>query len=554
MAEPTPQPELSEIPQALSQPKRRRSLPLIWVVPMVAVLVGGWLAVKTIREQGPTATVTFRSAEGLEAGKTKIKFKDVEIGVVKAITLSQDHSGVVVTAELKKEAEDFLVDDTRFWVVKPRIGGGGVSGLGTLLSGAYIGVDLGKSQQPRHEFKGLEVPPILTAGLPGREFRLHASDLGSISYGTPVFFRRLQVGEVVAYELDKDGRGVTVKIFVHAPYDAYVTTQTRFWHASGIDVALDANGIRVDTESVAAILLGGIAFGAPPDAQETQAAPIDAVFQLAPTRLEAFKRADTRVTDFVFVFKESVRGLPVGGPVDFRGITIGEVVSIGLDWNQRSGRADIPVLVRIFPDRLRSRVRAAYPFSAPEESRRNIDAFVAAGLRGQLRTGSLLTGQLYVALDFFPKAAKATVDWSKSPPELPTMPGGLQDLQDKLTSIADKLDRLPYDKIATDLELSLKTLDQALRSINQVTRKLDGELVPEVKLAIAQAKQTLAAAERTMTSVERTIDPDAALPTEMRETLREVKRTAESLRVLVDYLDRHPESLLRGKAAQRERK
>ncbi|MDH3438575.1 MAG: MlaD family protein, partial [Betaproteobacteria bacterium] len=231
MAESAPGSGLDEIPQARAESRPRRRLPLVWIVPLVAVLVGGWLAVKTILDKGPTAIITFRTAEGLEIGKTKIKFKDVDIGVVKDIKLLHDHTGVLVRAEFSKDAEDFLVEDSRFWVVRPRISGGGVSGLGTLLSGAYIGADVGKSLKRREHFAGLEVPPILTAGLPGREFVLRADDLGSLGYGTPVYFRRLQVGEVVAYQLDKDGSGVVITVFVHAPYDRFVTTETRFWQA-----------------------------------------------------------------------------------------------------------------------------------------------------------------------------------------------------------------------------------------------------------------------------------------------------------------------------------
>jgi paraquat-inducible protein B len=198
MAENNPDSSLEEIPAARAESAPRRRLPLVWVVPLIAVLVGGWLAVRTILERGPTAMITFRTAEGLEVGKTKIKFKDVDIGVVKNISLIPDHSGVIVTAEFVKSAADFLVADSKFWVVRPRISGGGISGLGTLLSGAYIGAEVGKSHEPRENFVGLEVPPILTAGLPGREFVLQADNLGSVGYGTPVYFRRLQVGEVTA--------------------------------------------------------------------------------------------------------------------------------------------------------------------------------------------------------------------------------------------------------------------------------------------------------------------------------------------------------------------
>ncbi|MBS1138079.1 MAG: hypothetical protein H6R11_2033 [Proteobacteria bacterium] len=251
----TPQgPELPEIPAAVAVPRRRWSPSLVWLIPIVAAVIGGWLAVKGILERGPTVTIGFNTAEGLEAGKTRIKYKDVDIGLVKSIALAEDRKGVVVTAELTKQAEDFLVEDTRFWVVRPRVAGGSVSGIGTLFSGAYIGFDAGKSAVPRREFTGLETPPVVTAGLPGRHFILTSEDLGFLDIGAPIYFRRIPVGQVVAFELDKDGAGVTFKIFINAPYDRYVTGNTRFWQASGVDVTLDAGGFRVNTESLASIL------------------------------------------------------------------------------------------------------------------------------------------------------------------------------------------------------------------------------------------------------------------------------------------------------------
>lgn len=550
MSESTPRPELDEIPEARAESRPRRRLPLVWIVPLVAVLVGGWLAVKTILEKGPTATITFRTAEGLEVGKTKIKFKDVEIGVVKNISLLPDRSGVIVTAEFAKSAENFLVADTRFWVERPRISGGGVSGLGTLLSGAYIGADIGRSEERRERFVGLEVPPILTAGLPGREFVLSADNLGSVGYATPVYFRRLEVGEVTAYRLDQEGGGVRITIFIHAPYDRFVTTETRFWHASGIDVALDASGIRVETQSVASVLLGGIAFGTPPYAPAANPAPAHSAFKLSPNRVDAFTKEDRRVTRWVLLFQESVRGLQVGAPVDFRGITVGEVVRIHVDYIPGSGRIDIPVEIRYFPDRMTSRLRQKLAEPTAVETRERLDRWVARGFRGQLRTGNLLTGAKYIALDFFPEAPKALVNWDRPIPEVPTLPGGFEELQATLTRIAAKLDKLPYDEIARDLRTALQSLDTTLKSVDQLVQRVNTEIAPELKGSLTDARRTLAAAEKTLASVERTIAPDAALTVEARDALREISRAAAALRTLADYLERHPESLIRGKEAK----
>jgi paraquat-inducible protein B len=265
MAELPRNPDLAGIPEARGEPKSRWTFQVVWLIPIVSALIGGWIAVKAVLDRGPVVTITFQNAEGLEAGKTKLKYKDVEIGLVKSVSLTPDLKRVVATAELVKEVKAYLVEDTRFWVVRPRISGGTVSGLGTLLSGSYIGVDTGKSNKPRKDFDGLETPPIVTIDTPGREFTLVSDQMASADNGSPVFFRRLRAGQVTSFALNPDGKGVTLKVFVNEPYDKYVSSNTRFWSASGIDMKLDASGVTVETESLISILLGGIAFETPED-------------------------------------------------------------------------------------------------------------------------------------------------------------------------------------------------------------------------------------------------------------------------------------------------
>ena len=214
--------------QAVVQTKK--SVSIVWIVPLVALLIGGWLAYRAITGKGPTIRIAFESAAGLEAGKTKIKFKDVEVGQVEDIRLNPDMSQVIVTARLTKNAKQYLSEHTRFWVVRARVAGGGVSGLGTLFSGAYIAIDPGKPGKTIRSFKGLETPPIVTTDLPGRHFMLKAERLGSLDIGKPVYFRQIQVGQVVAYEMEKDGHAVDIKIFIHAPHHERVHKNTRFWN------------------------------------------------------------------------------------------------------------------------------------------------------------------------------------------------------------------------------------------------------------------------------------------------------------------------------------
>jgi paraquat-inducible protein B len=531
-------PEPAEIQQAVVVPKRRWRISLVWLVPLVVALIGGWIGFNALRDRGPTISITFKTAEGLEAGKTRIKYKSVDIGLVRSISLARDRSHVVVTAELSRQAESFLVEDTRFWVVRPRVAGGSISGLTTLLSGSYIGVDAGKSRKEREEFVGLEVPPVVTADLPGREFVLNAENMGSLDIGSPIFFRRVEVGQLVAFDLDKDGKGVRMRIFVNAPYHQFVTDNTRFWHASGIDVTVDASGVRLDTESLVSIVIGGIAFQAPSDEAAGSLAKPNAVFMLAKDRAAAMQRPDRVTENYVLLFNESVRGLAPGAQVDFRGVVIGEVLSIGVDFDRVKRAFRIPVEIRLYPDRLRSRYRPAADETIDRKAL--FDRLVERGFRAQLRTGNLLTGQLYIALDFFPTAPKATIDWDKQPPEIPTVQGSLAELQITLAQLAKKLEKLPVEAIAQDLQLALQQLKSTLQSTDKLVKRLDTEVTPEALTTLKEARKALSNAERALAS-------DAPLQQDARETLRQLIRAAESLRTLTDYLERHPESLIRGK-------
>ena len=535
MTDPEKEPDTPDFPEAVARPAHRSRwrMQLVWLVPIIAVLIGGWLAVKAVIEQGPTITINFKTGEGLEAGKTKIKFKDVDIGAVKSVTLSPDSKHVVVTAEIAKDAGRLLVDNTRFWVVRPRISGGSVSGLGTLLSGSYIATDAGNATKARHDFVGLEIPPAFTSDVPGREFLLKSEDVGSLDVGSPVFFRRLQVGEITAYDLDSDGRGVTLRVFINAPYDRFVQTSTRFWHASGVDVSLDTSGLRVNTQSLVSILVGGIAFETPEDSLAQPAAATNTTFALFHDRTNAMKRQERIVHHYVVAFSDTVRGLAIGAPVEFRGIVVGEVTGIYTRFNQKTRKFSIPVEINFYPERFTSRYRSASSGGVSDNPRELGDFLVAQGLRMQLRTGNLLTGQLYVALDFFPNAPKATIDWSQSPPEFPSIQGDLQSLQQSLSRVVAQLNSIPFGPIGQDTRTMLKNATTLLT-------RLDSEIVP-------QASGTLASARTALDSANTTLGPDSALQQNTSDAMKELARTAAALRSLADYLERHPEALVRGK-------
>lgn len=519
------------LPHAIASDRSRSALLLVWLVPVVALLIGGWLAIKAVLEQGPTITIAFKQAEGLEAGKTRLKFKDVDVGLVKSIDLSKDLKQVIVTAELKKDFKPHLVEDTSFWVVRARISGGNVYGLGTLLSGSHISVDAGRSEKSQRHFTGLEVPPVVQIDSPGREYSLRSPDLGSLDVGSPILFRRLQVGQIKSHALSNDGKTLLFKVFIHAPYDKFVTANTRFWNASGVDLTLDAEGVKLNTQSVVSILLGGVAFEDPSDHGNWPVAGEAHEFSLFASRATAMKNSESRVFRLSMSFHESVRGLSPGAPVDFRGIEVGEVVALHAEVDPVSKQTFILVDTDLYPERMRSLMRGNQKEVA--NSPAQLDMLVSKGLRARLETGNLLTGQLYVTLDFVPNAPPAKVAWSRTPPVLPTVPSNLQNLQQTIVRIAQKLDSLPFEKIGNGL-------NQTLVSANSLMKRLDDELAPEAVQLLQETRLTLRGMETLLAS-------DAPLQLESREAIRELTKAAKAFRGLADYLERHPEALLRGK-------
>src|SRR5271169_5054509 len=470
-------PPRASLPESRNVPRRRTRLSLVWFIPILAAIVGAWVAVTRVMSEGPKITIVMKSAEGLEAGKTKIHYNGVDIGTVTTIELSEDHQHVILTAQMAPKTEEFLVEDTKFWVVRPRISGANISGLGTLISGAYIGMEIGSSKEDRREFVGLEIPPVITGETPGRFFILKTKDLGSLDTGTPIYFRRLQVGQVASYALDKDGKFLTVQVFVQAPYDQYVNPKTRFWQASGIDLSLSASGLSVQTQSLLSILIGGIAFETAATDTVLQPAEAETVFTLFSNRTEAFNPPPRNPQTYQLIFKDSVRGLSAGAPVEFRGIPIGEVADVRAQIDLKSFEFSVPVTIHLDPTRLGVRMVDTSAGVDLETMRRKlIDALVVHGVRAQLKTGNLLTGAVFVSLDFFPGAPPATVDWSQQPVQLPTTPGQFEATEATVENIIKKLDKVPFQEIGVDLNKAINQLDETLVSARGTLVSAQGTL------------------------------------------------------------------------------
>lgn len=534
------------VPEA--EVKTSRGISIVWLVPLVAAVIGIWLAYTTLQERGPTITITFDNAEGLEAGKTKVKYKDVEVGTVESVRLSEDLKHILVTAEMVKEAESYMTEGTRFWVVSPRLGAGGVSGLGTLLSGVYIGVDP-KPGAAASEFVGLAEPPLITSDTPGRHFTLRATTRGSISRGSSVYFRGIEVGQVVDYTLADDNQSLDIQVFVRAPHDQLVQDNSRFWNASGFRASVSANGVQVATESVQALLSGGIAFDTPMRATPGKPSPENTAFVLYDSYESVTQAGFTTKVPYVVQFDESVRGLTPGAPVEFRGMRVGTVSDVGLQIDVATESIRIPVTIEIEPQRISITGTEALTDRPPYEF---MEKMVERGLRAQLQPGNLLTGQMLVDLGFHPDAAPAKLDRSGEYPKIPSVPSQIDALTASATGILTELAKLPLTELVQDLRSTVQNVD-ALVSSPRTAETLEALKVTATNLQTLvqtmdqQLGPLLSQAQGTLASADAMVGANSQTRYDLDSMLKELAGAARSIRVLTDYLERHPEALLRGK-------
>ncbi|WP_189044766.1 PqiB family protein [Aliidongia dinghuensis] len=526
----------------------------------MAALVGVYLAWVALSEQGPTITIGFQTADGLEAGKTQIKYKDVVLGTVRGIALSEDLSHVDVKAEMTKQAARQLRQGTRFWVVRPRLSAGGVSGLSTIISGAYIELDPGPGASERR-FTGLEDPPVVQSDVPGTEFLLTADRIGSVAAGSPIYFRDVQVGQVAGYESSDLEAGVRIHAFVRAPYDRQVFAGTRFWNASGISLTTGPEGVKLQLESLQAVLAGGIAFDTPATARTGESAKPGAVFPLYKDETSVQEAQYTVRLPYIIYFDGSVGGLAPGSPVEWGGIKIGRVTDVRLQYDTAAARVRIPVVIELQPQRVD--VIGGAPDQHDAEP---LGPLVRRGLRAQVKTDNLLTGQMAVTLDMFPDAVPAELGTGDRYPVIPSVPGQVDSALRSINGILDRLSTLPLDQLVAqanatlksfetlaaspEMKESMRSLAGALSSARQLLRQANTDLGPAMQKLppiLDTAQQAVRQLNGTLGSIDQGYGADSTFKRDLTRLMGQVEDSLRSFRDLSDYLEQHPEALVRGK-------
>ena len=551
---------------------RRRRVSWIWLIPVASLLIGGGLLWTTLARRGPLIQITFDSAEGLQAGQSQVKYKDIQMGTVEGFDLTPDRKRVVMSLRMTAKAEELVTEGAQFWVAKPRVYAGDITGLNTVLSGSYVAMQPGEAGKPaQRSFNGLTDPPALLPDAPGRQFHLTASRLGAIKLGTPVFFHDLEVGRVTGWDLGDMADNVTLHVFVSAPYDQWVHRDSRFWNSSGVQVRLGPEGIQVQVDSLKAAVLGGITFDTPVHrdaaAGQAEASAAGESFPLFPRHDVAESATAPRRAMLASYFTGSVGGLGVGAHVTLQGITIGDVTSVDLQYSTETDQTRVRVGFTIQLDRV-----APIGNNPVQPFREYVHTLATEGQRTRLRGGNLITGQKEVEMRLEPDAPSASVEEEGDVQVIPadnSGSGGLDDLSTTATQLIAKIGAIPFAEIGqnlngtlhgasqvangSQLRQALTRLNGTLGTVQDTVRRLDAGAAPMLRrlpAIAADLQDTLAQVRTLAASVSAGSSGDGKFGRDLDRVLMQVAEAATSVRMVADLLARHPEALIRGRVSR----
>jgi paraquat-inducible protein B len=524
--------------------RARRLFSWVWIAPLAAAAIVIWLAIRGVEDRGPLVTISFNEAEGLQTGETKIRHKDVDIGTVERVFLTRDMSHVMVQARMRRSVTEHLTEGARFWIVRPRVGIGGISGLSTLVSGAYIEMYPGEGPSERN-FVGLDEPPTLQPDEPGRSFTLRAAELGQIAEGSPVSYRGVPVGDVEGVALDPNSKQIEIYAFVRAPYEHLVHPESRFWNSGGVDVSVGTQGLRFRAESWQQLLSGGVSFDTPDGVLDRTPSPEGSAFRLYDNQNDAYQDPRGPTVVYRAVFEGAAGNLGPGSAVELQGVEVGQVVASKLQYDDSEQMTRLLVTLQIDPARVEIIHRGADASLAPTDAlRARVEKLVARGLRAEVTTANFLTGSKVVSLDVIKDSPPARIRQVDGYSQLPTISGS--DLTQILASLKTVLRNIDSATSGPEFAHAIKELDRTLSNLDQLTH----EVQPEIRPLLESLRDTAEATQRTLDAADKVLGGRASNGGDLSRLIRELTDAARSIRALTDYLDRHPESLIRGRKEQ----
>lgn len=524
-----------------AQVKPTSQISRVWLVPIVAILVGGWMVYYQWVNQGPLITIELHSAAGIEVNKTPIKVRDLDVGQVKKIELKPDLDGVIVTARIDASASHLLTENTDFWLVAPRISFSEVSGLNTLLSGSYIAMSADDSGEDKYDFVALDRPPVTPSGTPGLHLTLKSDDEYAYKSGDPIIYKGFKVGEFEDSQFNIEERVVYYTAFIEAPYHRLITTNTRFWNVSGVKLHLTSGGVKIETGSLETLLANGVTFGVPDGVDLGQPASQNALYSVFEDAAEAANARYKLAAQYLLLLDESVRGLTVGAPVEYRGIEIGEVDSINrleeAQGNILEEGYPIPVVINVYPGKVH-RQDSQEGLRFVQETMRS---WINKDLRASLRMGNILTGGLYVDLQHIRGTKPSNVESMYGYEVIPTVSNEFTQLTQKADAILDKLNRLPLDELVGDVRGVVNDLKSAANSVNTTSDDFD-TLIADIDAAGLNKQMT-----QVLTSLDallKNYSQGGLSSGEIQDTMDAMQDTLRNLQPLLLQLNESPNSLI----------
>ncbi len=541
--QPTSNPlDSNDLEVAVAEVRHLPRISKVWFIPIVAVLIGSWMIYQTRANLGPLITIYFETAEGIDINKTSIKLRDITIGKVVDLQLNDEFDGIKITARLEKNTEKLLKVDTEFWVVKPRIGNGGISGLSTLLSGAYIELSPGVLKESKGDFVGLENPPVTALGTPGLYITLDSSSHSALAIGDPVIFRGIQVGRIEYVHFNVDERTVYYDTFIESPYDKLVTSNTRFWNISGLGFDLSADGIQVQVGSIETLMGGGVTFDVPENLPKGEIITERAFFTIYATKKDVLLKQFKNAQQFILLFSQSIRGLSPGAPVEYKGVRIGSVVRTDIDYPDMGNLLDkktlIPILIEIEPARMGLK-------DIPEEVAKVKSAvmqMIANGLHGFISSGSLLTGSKYIEIQYVSDTMVPEQIYSGYQ-VIPTAASELDNLLEKLDSILGTIDNLSLGTLIDNAGGAMGEMKMAMENFSKVFVQVESILKrPESEHLISSLNQTLLSFDQ----LAKDFSGGSKTHQDIQNMITAMEKMVKELTPILSQINHQPNSLIFG--------
>ncbi|KZN38620.1 mammalian cell entry protein [Pseudoalteromonas luteoviolacea S2607] len=523
---------------------------VIWIVPIIAILITGWMLYQHQSNKGHVIFLKMENADGIIAGKTEVKVRSVQVGIVETLRLQIEQNAVIATIRINKHYDSLLTEDAKFWTVKPRVDETGISGLNTLLSGVYIELLPGESDRSASLFTMQDQPALISPDVDGVRYSLTAANAEVLDVGTGIFFRNYKIGQVESAKFNEKTLEMDYGIFINSPYDELISKNVIFWVNSGIEVDLSTEGIRVSTGSLSKLIKGGISVDYPPAAEADELARENTQYKLHKNFAVALERRFDLFDLYLIEFEQSIKGLRPGAPVEYRGMRIGTVEQVpaqlvrdGQPLYFQQDNTSIPVLIKVEYGRI---------YDVDEQAKQywqgNIEKWIKNGLRASLKSGNLLTGAVYIELDFYSSAKPESIAKHSIYPILPSVPSGFTALSEQVMALLNKLNKLPLSDTIGEAKDTLTAYKQLGLETEKLIKELNNKKVSEkVDKNLTQLQGTLVQLTASLKQFEKTLatyQQGSGVMEQLTDTLSELESLSNTLKPVTKSLNEQPSMLI----------